>query len=185
MNNTANITNSQTLNESFIATPAIEAAEDSFNWLYLAIGVVVAILFLLFRKSKAANNKKEIAIVGERGSGKTQLLMTLTGGPTFQTVPSISNNSAPLEIGNTAYRIIDFIGDNVSREEVVSEMTRFKAIVVVADGADSRKLSDTALFLYRILISKNYQKDPCPLILFLSKADLPNFHGEGKLVKRI
>ena len=47
----------------------------------------------------------------------------------------------------------------------------------VVDGTDSKKLSDAALFLYRVLISKSYQKDPCPIILYFSKTDLATFHG--------
>jgi tRNA C32,U32 (ribose-2'-O)-methylase TrmJ len=53
------------------------------------------------------------------------------------------------------------------------------------DGADSKKLSDAALFLYRVLISKLFQKDPCHLIVFLNKEDEKGFHGKEKLVKRL
>jgi len=53
------------------------------------------------------------------------------------------------------------------------------------DGTDSRKLGDAALFIYRMLINKQFQKDPCNYIVFLNKEDERNFHGKEKLVKRL
>jgi hypothetical protein len=100
-------------------------------------------------------------------------------------VPSITNNTSTLEVGRKTYKICDFIGDNLSKEEVISELPRFHTIVHVVDGADSKKLSDAGLFVYRVLISKIYQKDPCNYILFLNKEDEKGFHGVERLVKRI
>jgi hypothetical protein len=37
-------------------------------------------------------------------------------------------------------------------------MEQIHTIVHVIDGTDSRKLSDAALFLYRVLINKKYQR---------------------------
>jgi GTPase SAR1 family protein len=151
---------------------------------------VIALVVLLFvligilrRKSKPS--KKEIALVGERGSGKTQLFIGLCGGKHFETVPSITNNTSTLQVGNKNYAICDFIGDNLSKEEVISELPRFHTIVHVVDGVDSKKLSDAALFIYRMLINKVFQKDPCNYVLFLNKDDEKGFHGLEKLVKRI
>ena len=77
--------------------------------------MVVLVAFFAMRGGKGGNVKKEIALVGERGAGKTQLLITLCGGKAFPTVPSINNNAAELELGSKSFRVIDFIGDNVSR----------------------------------------------------------------------
>ena len=55
----------------------------------------------------------------------------------------------------------------------------------MVDGSDSKKLSDAALFIYRVLINKVYQRDPCNYILFLNKDDEKGFHGVEKLMKRI
>lgn len=69
------------------------------------------------------------------------------------------------------------MGDNLSKEEVINELPRFRAIVQVVDGTDSKKLSDAALFIYRVLISKIYQQQPCPIIIFFNKAEEKGFHG--------
>ena len=69
------------------------------------------------------------------------------------------------------------MGDNLSKEEVTSEIVRFHTLVHVVDGTDSKKLGDAALFIYRILVSKQFQKDPCNYLLFLNKNDEKGFHG--------
>ena len=77
------------------------------------------------------------------------------------------------------------MGDNLSKEEIMNEVARFHTLVHVVDGTDSKKLGDAALFIYRILINKQFQKEPCNYILFLNKSDEKGFHGLEKLVKRI
>lgn len=124
-------------------------------------------------------------MVGERGAGKTQLFIGLCGGKPFETVPSISNNTSTLQLGRRSYLICDYIGDNLSKEEVLSELPRFHTLVLTVDGCDSKKLSDAAIFIYRLLVSKKYQQDPCELVLFFNKADERSFHGQEKLTKRI
>jgi GTPase SAR1 family protein len=71
------------------------------------------LIFIRNRKSK--NNKKEIGLIGERGSGKTQLFIGLSGGKPFETVPSLVNNTCEIEIGRNKYKLCDFIGDNLSK----------------------------------------------------------------------
>jgi signal recognition particle receptor subunit beta len=77
------------------------------------------------------------------------------------------------------------MGDNLSKEEVLSELARFHILINVIDGTDSKKLGDAALFIYRVLISKQYQKDPCNYVIFLNKEDGKGFHGQEKLMKRL
>ena len=64
-------------------------------------------------------------------------------------------------------------------------MARFHTLVHVVDGTDSKKLGDAALFIYRVLVNKEYQKDPCNYLIFLNKTDAKGFHGLEKLVKRV
>lgn len=100
-------------------------------------------------------------------------------------MPSITNNTTSIELSGKAYKICDFIGDNLSKEELLSELPRFHTVIHVVDGTDSKKLSDAALFIYRMLINKVFQKDPCNYVLFLNKDDEKSFHGQEKLIKRI
>ena len=145
--------------------------------------LLITLVIILKRKPK--NNKKEIGIVGERAAGKTQLFMGLAGGKTFESVPSIANNICQFEVGRKQYKLCDFIGDNLSKEEVIGEIVRFNTLVHVVDGTDSKKLGDAAQFIYRVLVNKQFQKDPCNFIVFLNKNDLKTFHGQEKLIKRI
>jgi hypothetical protein len=98
---------------------AIEAATgqqaDSYVFLYVIALAVIVIAFVLFIKRKSKPTKREIALIGERGSGKTQLFIGLCSGKSFETVPSITNNTSTLELGNKTYKICDFIGDNLSK----------------------------------------------------------------------
>ncbi len=58
-------------------------------------------------------------------------------------------------------------------------------LVHVIDGTDSTKLGDAALFLYRLLVSKAYQKTECNYVIFLNKSDDENFLTKTKIVKRL
>lgn len=55
----------------------------------------------------------------------------------------------------------------------------------MVDGCDSKKLGDCALFIYRLMISKKYQRQPCNLVVFFNKNDGSGFFGALKLEKRI
>lgn len=57
-------------------------------------------------------------------------------------------------------------------------MARFNTLIHVIDGSDSKKLGDAALFIYRVLVNKQFQKDPCNYVIFLNKNDLKGFHGQ-------
>lgn len=153
--------------------------------IYIIAVAAIVIVLLVLKKGKSKSSKREIGIVGERGSGKTQLFIGLSKGKPLETVPSISNNTSEIEIGNNKYKLCDFIGDNLSKEEVVSEIARFHTILHVIDGTDSKKLGDAALFIYKVLISKQFQKESCNYLLFLNKSDSSSFHGQEKLTKRI
>ena len=48
-------------------------------------------------------------------------------------------------------------------------------IVHVIDGTDDKTLADAAMFLYRVLVSKVYQKEECGYILFLNKSDATGY----------
>jgi len=55
----------------------------------------------------------------------------------------------------------------------------------VIDGSDPIKLGDASLFLYRLLVSKAYQKRECNYVIYLNKCDEENFLGKVKIVKRL
>lgn len=81
--------------------------------------IIVAIVLMIFAvklsKSKKKKPKSIIALVGERFSGKTQLFIGLNQGKKMQTVPSIHNNETTFKLNNKPYRMIDYIGDNISK----------------------------------------------------------------------
>lgn len=54
--------------------------------------------------------------MGERFSGKTQLFISLNQGKKMRTVPSIHNNKTIYTMNNKKYEMIDYIGDNISKE---------------------------------------------------------------------
>lgn len=58
-------------------------------------------------------------------------------------------------------------------------------MVHVIDGSDPTKLGDAALFLYRLLVSKAYQKRECNYVVFLNKSDEENYLTKAKIVKRL
>lgn len=171
---------------SDIAAAADSASSTGFSY-HIYVVVIVAIITILFllKRGTSKNSKKEIAIVGERGAGKTQLFIGLNKGKSLETVPSIVNNVSTIELGRKKYTLCDFIGDNLSKDEVVGEIVRFHTLVHVVDGTDSKKLGDAALFIYRVLVNKQFQKERCNYILLFNKSDLSTFHGQEKLAKRI
>ena len=71
---------------------------------------------------KKKKNRNIIALVGERYAGKTQLFINLGGGKKMATVPSIKKNETELKINEKMYRLVDYNGDNLSKEEVIGNM---------------------------------------------------------------
>ena len=83
----------------------------------MLVFLVVSVVLIAILKLKKKNiSKKEIALVGERGSGKTQLFIGLNKGKALESAPSLVNNHSELTIGSNKYKLTDFIGDNVSKE---------------------------------------------------------------------
>ena len=106
--------------EEVISTTQSLEAEGTGYMIYI-IGAVALLLVLFFmRRGKSKSARREIGIVGERNAGKTQLFIALTAGKEFETVPSIVNNTGEVEIGRKTYKLCDFMGDNLSKEEVLS-----------------------------------------------------------------
>jgi len=77
--------------------------------------VIAGVLYILFGKKKSGN-QNVIALIGERYSGKTQLFVKIADGKTFPTVPSIKNNQTTYKFGNKTYQLIDYCGDNISKD---------------------------------------------------------------------
>lgn len=60
------------------------AAEASTNfYIYIIAAVVLLIVFFVMRKGSSKTSKREICLVGERCSGKTQLFISLSQGKPF------------------------------------------------------------------------------------------------------
>lgn len=100
-----------------------------------------------------------VYIVGERNAGKTKLFYKLTKGKDFETVPSVKNNSTKEMVGNRVKTVVDVTGDNHSKEEFLSGISRAFRIVMVVDGAAPATFAATAELLYRISISKAFQQN--------------------------
>ena len=55
----------------------------------------------------------------------------------------------------------------------------------MVDGTDPTKLGDAGLFMYRMLVNKEFQKRECNYILMLNKSDHENFLTRVKVIKRL
>lgn len=104
-----------------IGTIAEESGQNGgfFGLSYPVMTIIVCII-LMFVAVKLSKSKKKprniIAILGERFAGKTQLFITLNEGKKIKTVPSIRNNKTTYRQGNKAFEMVDYIGDNISKE---------------------------------------------------------------------
>ena len=83
--------------------------------------------------------------------------------------------------------MIDFIGDGISKDETLHQENyiNLHTLIQVVDGTDATKLGDVGLFMYRMLVNKEYQKRECNYILFLNKSDHENFLTKAKILKRL
>lgn len=106
--------------DSADAQPAPQTAIPS-HYLLILLLLIVSMVYLRLRKAKSANRNR-IVLVGERNSGKTQLWINLNGGKKTATGPSIHNNKTTWREGNKKYEIVDYIGDNISKDEIVSTL---------------------------------------------------------------
>ena len=72
------------ISEEIINT-AVQVAEEGSNSVtfFIITVVLAAIIVFLLMKRKSKVNKTEIGLIGERGSGKTQLFIGLCGGKPF------------------------------------------------------------------------------------------------------
>lgn len=58
-------------------------------------------------------------------------------------------------------------------------------LVHLIDGTDLNSFTDAALFMYRVLINKAYQKGKCEYLVFLNKNDDKKYVGLNKAKQRI
>ena len=103
----------------------------------------------------------------------------------MQTVPSIKKNEMNWKVNNHQYKLIDYNGDNLSKEETLSGMDSVHTIIHVIDGTNLKSLGDAAMFIYRVLINKSYQRNNCNYIIFLNKTDRKGFMGKEKAEKHL
>ena len=91
MDNQAHIENVVNITESAVLTSSqttiidshLANASSDFYLYVIAIIMGLLIIYLIFKNKSSKQAKKEIALVGERGSGKTQLFIGLCGGKAF------------------------------------------------------------------------------------------------------
>lgn len=81
--------------------------------------------------------------------------------------------------------MVDVAGSNHTKEEFINNIDRSLAIVQVVDGTNAESLLGTAELLYKILISKSYQKNQPNHIIFLNKSDSAGFLGEKMFQKKL
>ena len=120
------------------------------------VAIFLIVYMSLLKKKKKPRNI--IALVGERYSGKTQLFINLGGGKKMATVPSIRKNETSLKINEKIYELIDYNGDNLSKEEVINNIDSVHCIVHVIDGTNKKSFGDAAMFLYQVLVNKNFRR---------------------------
>lgn len=149
----------------------------------------IAIFLFLFAYCRLAKTKgkprNEIALVGERYSGKTQLFISLAEGKKFPSVPSIRNNKTEYSLHGKKLVLIDYHGDGISKEEIINRINEMYCIIHIIDGSDDATFSDAAMFIYRVLISKSYQNRNCNYVVFLNKKDHKNYMGLIKARQRL
>lgn len=59
-------------------------------------------------------------------------------------------------------------------------MNSVHTIIHVIDGTSQKSFGDAAMFIYRVLVNKNYQKDNCNFVIFLNKQDSTGFIGKER-----
>lgn len=53
------------------------------------------------------------------------------------------------------------------------------------DGTEEKTISDAAMFMYKMLVSKDYQKNNCNYIIFLNKKDEAGYLGRVKMEQKL
>jgi translation elongation factor EF-1alpha len=100
-------------------------------------------------------------------------------------VPSIHNNKTSFLLNGKRYQMIDYIGDNISKEDLLSTLDQIHTIVHVIDGSDEKGISDAAMFMDRVLVCRGYQKKECNYLVFLNKNDLPEYIGHVRFQQKL
>lgn len=81
--------------------------------------------------------------------------------------------------------MIDYIGDNISKEQVLQSLPQVHTIVHVIDGTDEKTFSDAAMFIYKVLVSKEYQRERGNYVVFLNKKDAGGYLGRAKIEHKL
>lgn len=85
--------------------------------MYIAAIIAILFIFIAFKAFKSKRKPRSlIVLVGERFAGKTQLFINLNQGKKLATVPSIHNNETSYSLNGKPLKMIDYIGDNISKE---------------------------------------------------------------------
>jgi signal recognition particle receptor subunit beta len=148
----------------------------------LVVSLLIVLFSALFLYSRLFSSKlqttRTILLTGTSGAGKTALFYKLTQNTPPLTVTSMAPNSADLTIANTNFRVLDFPGHSRLRPELLAILVRTppRVVVLVVDGADRGRITDTAELLFDLFVSENLRST---VIIAVSKADAANFRAAG------
>lgn len=53
------------------------------------------------------------------------------------------------------------------------------------DGTDEKTFSDAAMFIYKVLVSKEYQRERGNYVVFLNKKDAGGYLGRAKIEHKL
>ena len=160
--------------------------EVSLPTLVLSLVILVfSVLFLykrLFVLRKARSST--IDITGVVQSGKTALFYKLTENENPETVSSITQNSAEVNLFDGKYRLIDFPGHARLRPELLGQLRKSSpgVVVVVVDGMERASVKETGELMFELMTIENLGS---PMVIAVSKSDLDNYRSPGVVAAEI
>lgn len=90
--------------------------EAGLSQIYIGAIIAIVLILIVFKAFKSKRKPRSlIVLVGERFAGKTQLFINLNQGKKLATVPSIHNNQTSFSLNGKPHKMIDYIGDNISK----------------------------------------------------------------------
>ncbi|KAF9583162.1 hypothetical protein BGW38_010120 [Lunasporangiospora selenospora] len=146
----------------------------------LTIGIILALIFAIaiavnFSFGSKRNNKNIVLLTGLPFAGKTTIHYLISYDKAVETVASIKENEADVEIveGKSAVHMVDIPGHERLRFKFTEFMPVARAIVFVVDSATvARQTRLLAEYLYDILSNKFTQDEKIPILVACNKSDL-------------
>ena len=152
-------------------------------WLLIALSLVVGLvaIFVLFSGSKSSGSTgsgSALTLVGEMGSGKTALFVTLTTGKFAKTYTSMAPNEAALDDAPTlaaapaakSLKLVDLPGHGRYRFLFPSAFARSRAVVFTVDATNASAFKQAAALLYSVLTDPALYARRVPVIVACTKS---------------